>query len=224
MGNWAVFGDARTWIFLGNGLLVTVQVALAAIILSMVFGVLFALARLARFHLVHYPAVAYIEGIRALPVFLLIIYVFFASARFGAQLPVEWAVVLALTIYTSAVNAEIVRAGILSIEKGQVEAARSLGLTYTQMMRYVVLPQALQRMIPPLVSQFITLLKDTSLGTVIGLLELLRRGEIIYRGTYQGRVNNNPIESLLVVSIIYFILCYSLSGLSLRLERKLAVG
>lgn len=223
---WRPFTDGSTWLFLGNGVLVTVEVSAIAITLSLVIGIVFALGRLSKFPLIHWPSVAYIEILRALPVFLVIIMVHLWSSKaasgLGFSISEMWAVVLALTLYTISVNAEVIRAGITSIEKGQFEAARSLGLTYGQMMRFVILPQALQRMVPPLVSQFITLLKDTSLGYAIGLLELLRRGEIIYRGMFEGKMNNNPIQTFLVVAVIYFALCYALSLISLRYERSAA--
>ncbi|HEX2325060.1 MAG TPA: amino acid ABC transporter permease, partial [Chloroflexota bacterium] len=119
---------------------------------------------------------------------------------------------LGLAIYTSAINAEIVRAGITSIGRGQHEAARSLGLTYVQTMRYVVLPQALRRIVPPQVGQIITLVKDTSLAAVIGVQELTRRAQIIYQAEF------NPLQSLFVVACIYFLFNYSLSRLSRRWE------
>jgi aspartate/glutamate/glutamine transport system permease protein len=220
--NWTPFTDYHTWLFLLHGLQITITAAIISIILSTVFGVLLALGRLARLRLVRIPCILYIETVRALPVFLMILFTFFALPKLGLRISVEWAVIIALTTYTSSVNAEIVRAGIVSIEKGQMEAARSLGLTYADTMRYVILPQALQRMIPPLVAQFITLIKDTSLGVVIGMTELLRAGEIIYRGVYNGRLNNNPLESLFIVALIYFFVCYMLSLVSNRLERQWA--
>lgn len=222
--NLAPFGDYRTWLFLLRGLQVTISASIIAIILSTLFGVLLAMGRLARFRLVRLPCVVYVETVRALPVFLMIIFTFFALPKMGLQVSVEWAVIIALTIYTSSVTAEIVRAGILSIEKGQTEAARSLGLSYGSTMRYVILPQALQRMIPPLAAQFITLVKDTSLGVVIGMTELLRAGEIIYRGVYDGKLNNNPIESLFIVALIYFVVCYALSLATNRVERRWAAS
>jgi His/Glu/Gln/Arg/opine family amino acid ABC transporter permease subunit len=218
--NWAPFFDHHTWQFLWRGLQTTIFVSIVASILSLVTGVLLALGRLSRPRLVRMPAILYIETMRALPVFLMIIFVFFALPKLGMQVPVAWAVIFALTLYNSSVVAEIVRAGILSIEKGQTEAARSLGFGYAQTMRFIILPQALQRMIPPLVAQFITLLKDTSLGVVIGMTELLRTGEILYRGVYKGKLSNNPLETLFVVAMIYFLLCYSLSLVSNRLERR----
>ena len=220
--NWTPFGDYHTWLFLLRGLQITISAAIIAILLSTLFGVLLGVGRLSRFRAVRLPCVLYIETVRALPVFLMIIFTFFALPKLRLQVSVEWAVIIALTIYTSSVNAEIVRAGILSIEKGQTEAARSLGLSYAATMRYVILPQALQRMVPPLVAQFITLLKDTSLGVVIGMTELLRAGEIIYRGVYNGRLNNNPLETLFIVAVVYFVVCYALSLVSNRMEKTWA--
>lgn len=219
---WKAFLDVEIWVFLLTGLQITLTMAAAAIVLSLVFGTLLALARLSRVPLVHYPAVLYIEIIRALPVLLLIFFMFFGGARgftlFGLR--VSWedpvvAAILALTVYTSAVNAEIVRAGILSIEKGQVEAARALGLSYVQTMRLVVLPQALRRMVPPQVSQLITLIKDTSLAFVIGAHELLNRAKILYSGFETG-----PIQALFVAAVIYFAVNYALSLVSRRLELR----
>lgn len=220
--NFAPFADYHTWLFLLRGLQATIVASLVSIVLSTVFGALLAMGRLSRVRPIHYSSTLYIETMRALPVFLMIIFTFFALPKLGLQVSVEWAVIIALTIYTSAINAEIIRAGIISVEQGQTEAARSLGLSYGQTMRFIILPQAVRCMVPPLVSQFITLIKDTSLGVVIGMTELLRAGEIIYRGVYNGRLNNNPLETLFIVALIYFVVCYALSLVSQRLEHSWA--
>jgi len=220
--NLAPFFDYHTWTFLLRGLQATIFAATIAIILSTIFGILLALGRLSHIRLIRLPCIFYIETVRALPVFLMILFTFFALPKLGLHVSVAWAVIIALTVYTSSVNAEIIRAGIVSIEKGQTEAARSLGMSYAITMRYVILPQALQRMVPPLVAQFITLIKDTSLGVVIGMTELLRAGEIIYRGVYNGRLNNNPLETLFIVALMYFFVCYLLSLVSNRLETRWA--
>lgn len=217
---WKAFLDPEIWVFLLTGLQVTLTIAAASILLSLVFGTLLALARISRFPLLRYPAALYVEVIRALPVLFLIFFTFFGGAR-GISLGgfrVTWqdpiaAAIIALTAYTSAVNAEIIRAGILSIEKGQLEAARALGLSYLQMMRLVVLPQALRRMVPPQVSQLITLVKDTSLAFVIGTHELLNKAKILYSGFETG-----PIQALLVAAAMYFAINYTLSLISRRLE------
>ncbi len=209
---WEPLWQPSTWRFLWTGLIITLQVTAVSALLSLALGVLLALLRLSQAPIVHYPAVLWIEVVRALPVLFVIFFIFFGVLPFVPHLPIWVAAVAGLTIYTSAVAAEIVRAGITSIEAGQLEAARALGLSYLQMMRFVVLPQALRRMVPPLVSQLITLLKDTSLASIIGLTELLNQGQILYR--FYG----NPLQSLISVAVVYFVINFTLSSLSRRLE------
>lgn len=155
---------------------------------------------------------------RALPVLFMIFFIFFAAARARLGLSAIDAATLALTLYTTAINAEIIRAGILSVDRGQREAARSLGLGYWSMMRFVVLPQAFRRIVPPQVGQIITLIKDTSLVGVLGINELAESGKLIYTTYF------NPIQALLVVALIYFAINFSLSRLARRLERSGEAG
>jgi len=159
------------------------------------------------------PALVYVEVARSLPSFLVIVYVFFAAGRLGLGLSVPVSVILGLSLYAAALTAEIVRAGILSIERGQIEAARALGLGSTQIFMAIVAPQASRRMAPALASQFVTLTKSTSYGAVIGLHEFLRRGVIIYSRNF------NPVEVLLVVGVAYFLVCTGLSALVALMER-----
>ena len=121
---------------------------------------------------------------------------------------------LALIVFTSAYVAEIVRGGLKSIEIGHIDAAKSLGLNYFQRLIYVILPLAISRMMPALVSQFISLIKDTSLASAIGLIELTRSGEIIYERTY------HQFEILLFIGFIYFIICFTMSTISRNMESK----
>jgi His/Glu/Gln/Arg/opine family amino acid ABC transporter permease subunit len=209
---WAPFADLRVWRFLGEGLLATVQMGLAALIASLILSVPLALARLAAPTPVRAIVVAWIELVRATPVLALLMGILLYLPRTGVNLPPIWAATLGLTIYTSAVLAEIVRAGILSIPRGEVEAARSLGLSYAATMRLVVLPQALARMAPAMVSQLITLMKDTSLASIIAVPELLGFARSTF--TFYG----NPVETLFVVAGIFFVICYTLSRISRRLE------
>lgn len=216
LGNFGPFLDPDIWRFLLQGLALTIQTAVLAIAFSVVLGTLLALLRLSRILPLALPAAAYVETVRSLPSFLVLVYVFFGVYRLGLELPTMLAVVLGLTVYHGAKEAEVIRAGIQSIEKGQVEAARSLGLTYAQTMAAIVLPQAFRRMLPPLVSELILTIKNTSIGAVIGLNELLKRGIIIYQQYL------NPIETLLVVALLYWVLCYGLSLVSRRLEAEAA--
>ena len=213
MSRWAFLTDPALLSFLGWGLVVTLGVALGAIVVSTVLGTVLALLRLAPWAAVRLPALVYVEVVRSLPSFLVIVYVFFAAGRLGLGLSVPVSVILGLSLYAAALTAEIVRAGILSIERGQIEAARALGLGATQIFIAVVAPQAVRRMAPALASQFVTLTKSTSYGAVIGLHEFLRRGVIIYSRYF------NPVEVLLVVGVAYFLVCTGLSSLIALMER-----
>jgi putative glutamine transport system permease protein len=212
---WEAFTDWQVWRFLLTGLQTTVAMAIAAILASFVLGTLLAFARISRFPPAHYLAVAYIEVIRALPVLFLIFFTYFGGARLGFVNPVI-AATIALTAYTAAVNAEIIRAGILSIDRGEIEAARSLGLSHLQTMRFVVLPQAFRRIVPPQMSQFVTLIKDTSLAYVVGTHEFLRRMRII-SGEPDGP---GTLQGLFVAACTYFVINYALSLLSRGLEAR----
>jgi aspartate/glutamate/glutamine transport system permease protein len=211
---WSAFTEASVWGFIFAGVQTTLVMALIAIVGSLVFGLVLALLRLSSFPFVSWPATLVIEGVRALPVLLLIFFASLWLPRIGVPVNPFAAGTLALTIYTACVNAEIMRAGIVSIERGQVEAARSLGLNYAQTMRHVILPQALRRMIPPQISQLVTLIKDTSLTAVIGVLELTRRSQILY----QSENPPNPLQALFVAACVYFGVNFTLSRVSRRWE------
>ena len=222
VANWQPFLEWGTWRFLALGLAMTVAVSLVSIVLSLPLATLAALARLSSRSYVRWPTIAGIEIIRAFPVLILIFYVFTQFSRVaevtGSSLlksnNVTLAVIIALTLYTTVVNAETIRAGILSLDKGQTEAARSLGLSYAQALRLVLLPQTFRRILPPLIAQFVTLVKDTSLGAIIGLLELYHRGQILYQ------YYRNPLETLWVISVIYFFVNSALGQTAQRIERR----
>jgi aspartate/glutamate/glutamine transport system permease protein len=201
--------------FLLEGFLVTLEVAFISIVLSFAIGIVIGVIRYGRIPVVSQILAVAVETIRNLPLLLIIFFTYFALPEVGMKLDKFYAAILALVIFESAMLSEIVRSGLNSIEKGQVEAARSSGLTYMQTMWHIVLPQALRRMVPPIVSQFISLLKDTSLAVVIALPELMNHAQII-----NGRNVNYVIPIFLLVAIMYFIVNYSLSVVSKRLENK----
>jgi His/Glu/Gln/Arg/opine family amino acid ABC transporter permease subunit len=216
---WPMFADPAIWGFLGEGLRETLLISLVSVALSFVVGLLLALGRLSRRPWIRWPSIAYIEATRALPVLLLIVYFGIKGSSlfrpfFGSdfELPRFWAGVLGLSMYTSAVLAEIIRAGIVSLPRGQTEAARALGLSHPSTLRFVILPQALRMMVPAMMAQLTTIIKDTSLVGTIGVFELLKQGRTIYTQFF------NPIEVLLIVAAIYFAICFTLSQLSRRLE------
>lgn len=203
--------------FLLGGLGMTLAIAAISIVLSFAFGLALAFGRLSKIAVIRYPATAYIEVMRALPVLLVIFFTYFALPQIGIRLEPFVAGVVAMSAFTASLVAEIIRAGILSVSPGLVEAAYAQGFTQAQTMRFVLLPIALRRMVPALVSQFITLIKDTSLTAVIGILELVRRGQIIYSGPpFQ------PVPVFALVATIYFAVNYGLSLGSRRLEEVTA--
>jgi glutamate transport system permease protein len=216
---WGMFADPAIWRFFGDGLVQTLGLSVVSVVLSFAVGLAFALGRLSSRRWIRWPSTAYVEGLRSLPVLLLIVYFGIKGSSlfrpiFGADfdLPRFWAGVLGLSLYTSAVLAEIIRAGILTLPRGQTEASRALGLSHPQTMRFVVLPQALRLMVPAMMGQLTTVIKDTSLVGTIGVFDLLRQGRTIYTQFF------NPIEVLLIVGTIYFVICFVLSQLSRRLE------
>jgi glutamate transport system permease protein len=192
-------------------------------LLSLPLATAAALGRLSTRAWLRWPTIAGIEGIRAFPVLILIFYVFVQFSRIAEASNQPWlasnnvtlSVIVALTLYTAVVNAETIRAGILSLDKGQTEAARSLGLSYAQAMQWVILPQTFRRVLPPLIAQFATLVKDTSLGAIVGLLELYHRGQILYQ------FNRNPIETFFFIAVIYFVLNYILGKAAQAVERRM---
>lgn len=218
---WAMFADPAILRFFGQGLQETITLSLVSIFLSFAVALLFALGRLSKRWYVRWPSIAYIEMVRALPVLLLIVYFGIKGSSlfrpiFGPDfdLPRFWAGVLGLSMYTSAVLAEIIRAGIIALPRGQTEAASALGLNYYRSMRYVVLPQALRLMVPAMMAQLTTIIKDTSLVGTIGVFELLRQGRVIYTQFF------NPLEVFLYIAVIYFVICFALSQASRRLELR----
>ena len=215
---WAPFLQPGTWTFLAGGLLVTLGMGGMALVASVAIGVPLGMARAALRGPLRAPVVAWIEAVRSTPILAILFIIFLGLPRLGIQLDAFAAGVVALTIYTSAVLAEIVRAGILSIPRGEVEAARSLGLNYALTMRHVVLPQALSRMAPALVSQLITLVKDTSLAFIIGAQELMGYGRSFF--VYYG----NVLETYIVIACIFFVICYALSRVARRLEIRQPVA
>ena len=210
---WETFGHWTTWRFLLQGFAVNLRAGGVAGVLALTLGLVLGLGRLSRSFYIRWPSTAWIEVFRSLPLLYLI---FFAAVFFprytGWDAPILSYGIAALVAYNSAILAEIVRAGVLSLDRGQREAAQSLGLTYWQSMRLVLLPQALRRMVPALVSQVITLLKDTSLLYVIAVLELTRKGRILQSG------QANPFQTYFVVGMIFLSVNLTLSQLSRRLE------
>jgi glutamate transport system permease protein len=209
---WKPFTQGAIWRFLAVGLRNTLKAAAISMALSIVFGFVLALGRLSRNRPIRWVAGAWVEFFRGVPLILMILFAGLGLPKYGIDVALLWYLVLGLVLYNSAILGEIFRAGILSLDRGQREAALAVGLTDGQAMRLVILPQAFRRMVPAIVSQCITLLKDTSLGFVISYEELLRRGYIL------AAFSKNILQSIFVVALLYIAVNLTLSRLARRLE------
>ena len=223
--------------FILEGFLINLEIAVVAIVLALIAGLALALLRLSRNRVASVIAGVWVDVFRNLPLLLLILFLFLwipQSARNAWEsavpgwFPEAWqsglmlAGLSGLVLYNSAVLAEIMRAGILSLPRGQAEAAHALGLSYRQAMRHVILPQGLRRMVPATVSQLITLTKDTTLVSIIAIVEVMRRARTVTSTSGNpftgGGVEAPILEVVLFVGLLFIIVNYTLSRLSRRLE------
>lgn len=201
--------------FLLEGAWVTIQVSVISIAFSYLFGIILGILRYVNFKIISAALGFVIDIIRNLPLILIMFFTYFGLPQIGFKPTPFWAAIIALIIFESAMVAEIVRAGIQSIDPGQMEGARANGMTYWQALWFILLPQALKNMIPAIVSQFISLVKDTSLATIIVLPDLMNHAQIIY-----GQNTNYTIPMFIALAAMYFVVCYALSLLSKYLERR----
>ncbi|MCX7801801.1 MAG: amino acid ABC transporter permease [Meiothermus ruber] len=201
--------------FLLQGAWVTLRITALSLVFGILLGTLVALARMSPLRWLSGLTLGYIELLRGTPLLVQIFLIFFGIPQLTQQQINEFAAgVIAFSINSSAYVAEILRAGIQSIPKGQREAALSLGFSPTQTLRYIILPQAFTRVIPPLVNEGITLLKNSSLLSAIAVVELTRAGQLISARTFK------PFEMYLAVSLIYLVMTLALSFVARQLERR----
>lgn len=201
-----------------GGLALTFILAVLGIALAFPLGVGLALARVSRFRWLYWPATALVYVMRGVPLIMLIFWVyFFLPALVGRPVSGFSTMLATLVIYEAAYLAEIVRAGIESLPRGQMEAARAVGLSYMQAMRKVVLPQAIYNMVPAMLSQFVSTIKETSLGYVISVNELTFSASQV-----NSSLLTKPFPVYAVLAAIYFLLCFSLTQLARHLERRVA--
>lgn len=217
---WAILLDFNTGVpqSLLEALLATLQAAAVAMVFSVVLGALLAVGRLSNNPLLRIPCGLIIEFFRAVPLLLLIFFSYLGLPLLGVPISPFWALVLGLTAYNMAVLAEIFRAGILSIDRGQSEAAYALGMRKTQVMALILIPQAVRRMLPVLVSQLVVLLKDTSLGFIVSYFELLRqaRSNVEFFGSRYG------FQLYVAAAVIYILINLIVSSLARYLDKRTA--
>ncbi|MDA0170144.1 amino acid ABC transporter permease [Solirubrobacter taibaiensis] len=238
--NYLFSPDNWEWLWTGNnarfileGFLINLEIAVISMIFALIVGLLLALARLSVFKPLSWIAGTWVDVFRNLPLIFLILY-------FALGLPSSWkqawedavpswapeafesglvlGAFLGLILYNSAVLAEIMRAGILSLPKGQGEAASAMGMTRVQALRYVILPQGLRRMVPATVSQLITLNKDTTLVSIIAITEVMRRGRIVTSSGFFVEIQAPILQVFIFIGFLFVVVNYALSRLSRRLE------
>jgi His/Glu/Gln/Arg/opine family amino acid ABC transporter permease subunit len=200
--------------FLLKGALWTIIFSASSEVIGILFGLTTAIIRVTKIKVLSQIAVIYVDFFRGTPLLMQIIFVYYALPYVGINLPAPIAGIVALSINSGAYVSEIFRAGIESIDKGQIEAARSLGMSYMQAMRYVVIPQTMKRVLPPLTNEFVALIKDSSLLSVIAISELMRTAKEMM--TWKM----NP-SSLTAAAILYLIITIPLTRLVSYLEVKM---
>lgn len=201
-----------------GGIAMSIGLALAGIFGAFWLGLGVGLMRLSKQRWLCWPAMVYIEIIRGIPLLMLIFWFYFlAPVVLGKTLPEAESALVAFIVFTAAYIAEIVRAGVLALPGGQMEAARGTGLSKSQAMIYVILPQALRNMIPSFVNQFVSLTKDTSLAYIIGVSELTRAATQV-----NNRTLTAPTEIFLTIAVMYFVICWALTAISRKLEAQMS--
>jgi glutamate transport system permease protein len=213
---WAPFTQWPIIHYLLNGLGATLEVTAISGGIALPGGLFLALGRLSRTRLLRWAAALYIEVLRSVPLLLLIYAFLLGLPAIGLRLPLMWQLIWPIVATNSAVLAEIFRAGVLSIDRGQTEAAQAIGLRYWPTMCHVIMPQAVRRVIPSLVSQVIRLLKDSTLGYVVSYQELL------YAAGVLGQYNHAVLQCFLVAAVCYVIVNNILAAIARRLELRMA--
>lgn len=206
-----------------QGASITIQVSLVSLVIGFIVGLLICLMKMSKVKILKWISTAYVEILRGTPLFVQVYIVYFGLAQFGIDFPDIGPIpgkflagTFALSINSSAYIAEIFRSGIQAVDKGQSEASRSLGLDYTSTMRYVIVPQAVKNILPALANEFITLVKESAILSVIGVQDLMFKSIAVKNQTYIA------FEPFIVAAAMYFVMTFTLSKLVGILEKKLA--
>lgn len=199
-----------------SGMGVTLLLSLCAVVLGVIFGLVLVLMRISKVKPLRWFAVTYIEIFRGTPLLVQLFIIYFGLSEFGLDISKFMSGVIAVGLNSAAYLAEIFRAGIQGVDKGQVEASRSLGMTHAQTLRFVVLPQALRSVLPAIGNEFVTMIKETSIVNFIGIADLMFQTEKVRSITYTA------MGPLMGAAVCYFIMTFTLSKLIGRLERKMA--
>jgi len=219
---------SRYWFLFVDGTRTTLMLSLMTVLLGTLIGIVISLMRLGRFRASRWFAQAYIEFVRGTPMLVQIFFIFYALPQlglripevplFGPDFPRYVSGIIALSLNSGAYIAEIIRAGIQSVDKGQTEAARSLGTPQLMTMRYIILPQAFRNILPALGNEFVTIIKESSIVSVIGIGELMYKTSTAYGNSFRY------FESLIICALIYFVLTFTTSRLIALMERRMSAG
>ena len=211
---WSFFTEWNTWRYLLEGLVGTVRVALVAAVISLVLGVLLMFGRISSFPPLAVVSRIVIDFFRGVPSLLLIYFFFLVVPQYGLQLPSFWMITLPVSLAASGVLAEVFRAGVNAVPKGQTEAALSIGLTPTKTMLRIVLPQALRIVVPSLISQLVVVVKDTTVAYVVSYPDLMQNARVLIT------THDSVVSVYLVVALIYILINFAINQLSIAMARR----
>ncbi|WP_146549027.1 amino acid ABC transporter permease [Rummeliibacillus suwonensis] len=210
--DWSIITN-NLGIFWG-GLLLTLRISALSLLLAIPIGIIVGIGRISKNRFVNFVASAYVEIMRGIPLIVILIWIYFVLGQF-LKLGSFWGSIVSLAIFSGAFIAEIVRGGIQSIPKGQMEAARSSGMTHFQAMKFIILPQAFRKTLPPMASQFILLIKDSSLVSTISAVDLT------LKATNLAAISYRYIEIWSFVAVVYFAVTFTLSLIIRQFEKRL---
>lgn len=200
-----------------DGFLTTIKLSIIAIALGTVLGLVVAAVQSFGVKAVNYVLRIYVEVFRGTPLLMQLFFVYFGIPMLGYNVDRLYAAIVAISLYSGAYVAEVFRAGVESVHRGQLEAAAALGISRVQRLRHIVAPQGIRVALPPLIGVYVAVIKDTSLATIIGYNELMRTTQDLVLRT------NRPIEVFISAGVLYFIICYPISLVSRRLERHVGL-
>ena len=210
--NWAVIQS-----FVAKGFWFSIQLTLVAMVGGIILGTLLAMMRLSSYRWLSTPAAIYVDTLRSIPLVMVILWFFLLIPKLVGPLGGQMSAFITFTLFEATYYSEIMRAGIQSVSRGQVNAGYAVGMTYAQTMKLVVLPQAFRNMLPVLLTQTVILFQDTSLVYAVGEYDLLKGFEVA------GKNFNRPVETYLAAAVVYFVICFGLSQLVRRLQKKIAI-
>lgn len=209
---------SRYWNYFVKGIEYTLIITICSIVLGLLLGLIFALLRMSNSKFLHIISVTYIEFIRGTPLMVQVMFIYFGIGVIIQGLPALLSGIIATSLNSGAYVAEIIRSGVMSVNYGQTEASRSLGMDKAQTYRYIVMPQALKNIWPALGNEFITLIKESSIVSIIGVSDLMYQTQLVQAATYKG------VFPLFITMMIYFILTFSLTKVLNYFERRMSNG